>query len=586
MAVAVGLSVFAAVSGGLMLPAAAVPGAVTMTGNDTAGTATFNRTTITEHSGDIAAITVNLTDTETATITVGSDAVNYETNVTVNDTDANGRVTLLMNTYLAGTRGNETGVYEAGNDTVVAMNRSTGPLDAPLEPSTYNLSVAVGGDETDTATLKLTRPTRSGLVTWTAPAAAFDNVTNASAVAAAVNAGRITTTDTIAKGDVLVNQFKIAGIYGALSATNFSTLVERGTLDFTIVQTNPETNRPPKRLDVNRSFANNSIRVIPDERNDVLYVNVDTGAAVFENGTPAAGDEFEVKLTYNGTAGSAGRNQSPSANVTFVGAEMGLGTVSLVTDRNQTITGTTSLAPGSEVTVRLQRNGTGSFVKTNTTRVQPNGSFAVAFNLSAISPRSPVTVRAVGPLNTSDSTTVLVRRNRSRNTSASTASLTVRDQTTAGETITIENVTLPQGGFVVIKVPDDSTAESHVRGVSSYLENGTNENVTVTLDRPLANDSRVMAVAHTDSNENQVYDFVSANGTEDRPYLTNGSVIATNATVSVRTMTQTEATAAGEMDTSQTTTATETTPGSGPGFDIALALVALLGFGSLRRLAR
>src|SRR5699024_10583604 len=237
----------------------------------------------------------------------------------------------------------------------------------------------VGLDETDSATLELARPTKAALVTWTAPATAFDNVTNASAVATAVNTGRITTTDTIAKGDVLVDQFKIAGVYGALAAANFSTLVERGTLDFTVVQTNPETNRPPKRLDVNRSLANNSIRVIPDERNDVLYVNVDTGAAVFENGTPAAGDEFETELAFNGTAGNAGRNRSPPANVTFVGAELGLGTVSLATDRNQTITGTTSLAPGSEVTVRLQRNGTGSFVKTNVTRVRPNGSFAATF---------------------------------------------------------------------------------------------------------------------------------------------------------------------------------------------------------------
>src|SRR5699024_10336578 len=123
------------------------------------------------------------------------------------------------------------------------------------------------------------------------------------------------------------------------------------------------------------------------------------------------------------------------------------------------------------------------------------------------SPRTPVTVRAVGPLNTSDRTTALVRRNRSRDTGTATASLTVRDQTTAGETVTIENVTLPQGGFVVVNASGDSTTGSRVRGVSSYLENGTNENVTVTLDRPLANDSRVMAVAHTDSNENQVYDF-------------------------------------------------------------------------------
>ena len=429
--------------------ATALPTSAQNTGNTT-GTATFNRSTITENRGDIAAIPVNLTGTQRATVTVGSTAVNYETNVTVNDTDADGEVTLRMNTYLAGTGANESAVYHAGNDTVVATNRTTDPLDAPLEASTYNLSVAVAGRETGTAALELTSRTRGDLVTWTAPAASFDNVTNVSDVAAAVNGGRITTTDTVANGDVAVNQFRVSGIYGALAASNFNHLVETGALDFSMVQTNPETNRPPKRLDLSRSLENDSIRVIPDGDNDVLYIDVNTTTAVFENGSLAAGDEFETTLTLNGTEGFAGSDRSVSANVTTVGAELGLGAISLSADPGQTIGGTTSVAPGSEVTVRLQRNSSDSFVKTNTTRVKPNGSFAATFNLSRVTARTSVMVEGTGPLNTSDSTAAIVRASQSASAVDGTASVSLSDQTTGGETIRLDSVTLPAGGFVVI----------------------------------------------------------------------------------------------------------------------------------------
>ena len=352
-----------------------------------------------------------------------------------------------------------------------------------------------------------------------------------------------------------------------------------------MVQTNPSTNRPPKRLDLNRSLANDSIRVVPDPRNDVLYVNVDTGAAVFDNGTLSAGDSFESTLTIDGESTLADADESVSANVTFVGTELGLADPSLAAGRNQTVSGTTSVAPGSEVTVRIQRNGSNSLVKTNTTRVKPNGSFDTSFNLSSIAPRSTVTVQAEGPLGTGDRTNVTVRPDRSNESANGTAALTVPDQTTAGETVTVRNATLPDGGFVVVHAANASAAPTRsVLGASSYLENGTTENVTVSLAEPLDEGTRVVVMAHTDSNANQVYDFSSSNGSEDGPYTVNGSAVTTAARLTIVETTVATTTAEAPSGTTAATTGTNgTTNGSGPGFGIVAALLALSLAGLARR---
>ncbi|MGN8215428.1 MULTISPECIES: DUF7282 domain-containing protein [Halococcus] len=571
------------------------------TNETNASVATFNRSTVAEDRGDIAAIGLNISGTNETTVTVGSPAVNYETNVTVAD-GGDGQVTLLMNSYLAGTTENESQAYDtlADEDSIVRTNRTTERLDAPLDTSTYNLSATVDGRETDTATLRLAERTSNELVTWTAPAESFDNVTNASEVAAAIENDRITTTDSVAVGDVLVLQSKLSGVYGAFAAANFTELVERGMFNLTVRQTNPGTNRRPKQLDLDRSLANDSIRVIPDPDTDILYVNIDTEAAVFERGPPRPGDEFETELTVREESSLATSNQSIGANVTAIGAELGLSDVSLAAGDGQTVTGTTSVAPKSEVTISLTANGTGSFVKTNTTTVSPNGTFATTFNLSETSPNTTVDVRAVGPLNTSDDITVPVRPSQESEPMAGGARLTAADQTTTGETVRIRNATLADGGYVVVHAPNASESPvGSVLGTSSYLENGTTENVTVTLGQPLTESTDVVVMAHRDTNDNGVFDFVSSNGSEDGPYTSAGSTaagaetsaeaatvtgaaandgepVATTVSVTVNNTTTTgegsDTTAVGSAN--GTDASGQTTSENGPGFGITAAVVA------------
>ena len=66
---------------------------------------------------------------------------------------------------------------------------------------------------------------------------------------------------------------------------------------------------------------------------------------------------------------------------------------------------------------------------------------------------------------------------------AENASVTFEDQSVENGTVTVANVTVPEGGYVAIHNDSlqDGQAVGSVVGVSEYLEPGTHENVTVTL---------------------------------------------------------------------------------------------------------
>lgn len=114
-------------------------------------------------------------------------------------------------------------------------------------------------------------------------------------------------------------------------------------------------------------------------------------------------------------------------------------------------------------------------------------------------------------------------------------SITLDNQTSGGHTVTVQNVTLAEGGFVVLH--DSTLADGNVLGSvvgsSSYLDPGTHENVTVRLESPLSNDTTLTAMAHRDTDGDRVYEFVSASGTADGPYTANGSAVVDPGTITV-----------------------------------------------------
>ncbi|TYL39591.1 hypothetical protein CV102_04680 [Natronococcus pandeyae] len=107
------------------------------------------------------------------------------------------------------------------------------------------------------------------------------------------------------------------------------------------------------------------------------------------------------------------------------------------------------------------------------------------------------------------------------------AAITFEDQESDGTSVTIDEVTLSDGGFVVITDGGDDPL-----AVSEYLGDGTHENVTVERDE---NNTELVgqltATVHQDTTDDETYAYDETDGEEDRPYLEAGYPVSDTATV-------------------------------------------------------
>lgn len=144
------------------------------------------------------------------------------------------------------------------------------------------------------------------------------------------------------------------------------------------------------------------------------------------------------------------------------------------------------------------------------------------------------------------------------------------EQVSNGETVVVESVTLPDGGYV------DLHADGETIGVSRYLEPGTHEDVEVRLDTPLSRSAEVAAIAHYGTREKKLEEYtvdgepvtVSARVTVPTP---TPAPTPTPTTTPMPTPTSTET----PVPTSTPTPAPTPTAGGGPGFGIGIAVLGV-----------
>lgn len=109
------------------------------------------------------------------------------------------------------------------------------------------------------------------------------------------------------------------------------------------------------------------------------------------------------------------------------------------------------------------------------------------------------------------------------------ASIAFEDQQSDGANVTIDEVAVSDGGFVVVTDGDEEPL-----AVSDYLEEGTHENVTVERDEE-ATDRELLgqltATVHQDTTGNETFAYHETGGAEDRPYLEDGFPVSDTATV-------------------------------------------------------
>jgi hypothetical protein len=425
-------------------------------------TAAFRSSVVAEHAGDVATLDLELRYADAATVTVGSPEVGFRANVTVEDRDDDGTVRLRFNTAAAASAttvpddgGDVFATAEDGNasgdsDTVVAAGiDDSHAASGALDPDDYGLAVRPGpgasAAETDVGTLVVREPAPQRLDTWVAPANATFSTT--ADVSAAVEAGRLTDADEVAVGDVVVHRIVAPGIAGELAKTPDDTTeaffglagTESGDLyGLNVTQRDPGANEDPYRLRLNETTAN----VVADATNDTYFViyRSDAPDAVPWNGTaatgppdpdaPAAGDSLSAAFTVHPDGPFAERElterrvaETHSLLAARIGAD---GPVVVTNATNQSISGRTTLAPGSAFDLRIRSaNGTDpQFLKTARAVVGADGRWNASVDFDGQRVGETFTVRsAADTVNPADELAVdgEIRANLTTNTPTPTA---------------------------------------------------------------------------------------------------------------------------------------------------------------------
>lgn len=364
-------------------------------------TAGLDQNSYTATRGDVVAFTVTTSGTNTATATIGSPADGYEVDVTVR---TGGSATVRLNTYAAA-EGRDAISVENGDLVDVAVDTaSVGTLVA----GTYNLSVRAGANATGPpdalAALTLRERATRGATAWTAPEAV--DFSAPEDVREAILDGRLTRTNRTAASDHLVIAWNASGVDGLLAAQETG-LPEPTTTDrflaalggtepavaFGLVQRDPPVNRDPIRL--GDTLDRETLTVV--EREGTVYLVIDLHAV------DAPTDEgFRASITLR-EAGTAERfaagDETVHENVTITPVRISVATGTIRAASDQSVRGTTTLAPGTELSLRLvSRTARPKFVKPATVTVTANRTFRATYDLSQQAggvPRDGTRVRAI-----------------------------------------------------------------------------------------------------------------------------------------------------------------------------------------------
>ncbi|UPW00917.1 hypothetical protein M0R88_02150 [Halorussus gelatinilyticus] len=119
--------------------------------------AEFGQSVVETATGETAEIPVTFSDTDAATVRIGSEAVNYIATVTLRDGNGDGKVVLRYDTAKAGSGG--AFAVAADADSVSVSNETDLGEQNGLDPGNYKLAVAPGNasldEKSDVATLSL-----------------------------------------------------------------------------------------------------------------------------------------------------------------------------------------------------------------------------------------------------------------------------------------------------------------------------------------------------------------------------------------------------------------------------------------------
>ena len=156
-----------------------------------------------------------------------------------------------------------------------------------------------------------------------------------------------------------------------------------------------------------------------------------------------------------------------------------------------------------------------------------------------------------------------------QSTTESGPGVSFANQTTNGSTVTIQNATLPEGGFIAIHSSEylgNGPSDLTVIATSGYLDPGQYQNVTINISNAppgnypgvnrtsLNTTQTLVAGLYSDSNSNRRFDFVESGGTEDGAIEVDGVAVTDSARATTPTPDQQHASAVFQDQTVQNNT--------------------------------
>ncbi|RLM49536.1 surface glycoprotein [Halorubrum sp. Atlit-28R] len=308
-----------------------------------------------------------------------------------------------------------------------------------------------------------------------------------------------------------------------------------GVVDSSSLETGDYTVEVSKVDSDTKTFTNDTVSVTVTER--ITDVSLDP-STVDANTTV----EHDLQFTALGVSGDGNTDTLVAtlpASASFVDTDNATINVTDANGSEVSITGSPTLSGVN--------NGTNNQLKFDISPEQDidatvDATFEVAFPNVSESTTADITLEVQDSTEGTFTATTPVTIQPADAEPAPTATVTFDDQTVenGSANVTVASANLSEGGFVAIHStpvnPDNGTPVDTVVGVSEYLGNGTSENITVTLDEPLTENQTLVAMPHLDTNGNEVYDFVTSNGSADGPYTEDGAAVVDSASITVETV--------------------------------------------------
>ncbi|WP_135825333.1 DUF7827 domain-containing protein [Halorussus ruber] len=328
------------------------------------GSASLENATVTEQRGDVVRFNVSFDETDQATVAIGSQQVGYRSQFTVNDANGDGVATVVLDTYRAGISPDSPGISATGEDNVTNVRLDTDPIPGRLDAATYPIEVFVGATRTDVGSVLLNERSTGGIQMWTAPDR--ENVGSAARLA------EVASQDSdIAYQDWAVVQVQASGLYAYVQSVSDLNNNTTG-LSMTLTRQG-ELNVPSREVSLDQA------NLVVDEEGDQFFV-------VFDTNTLDRDTNYTANFTISDANPyvEAGNGASLTTNFSVVERNVSFDRPINVSAGEATISGTSTLAPGTELNVEIANTGRNPFLRRSTATVQGDGTWETSFDLSEV----------------------------------------------------------------------------------------------------------------------------------------------------------------------------------------------------------